>query len=444
MNTSIILPNALIAAERTVLGVCLSNPVKISSLMLKGVSRAFFALPGHKAIWGALEDLSKTPEKCNAIELAKKMEAEGTIDDVGGIQGLTEIVSGYSYLYQFDDSLNVVIEAKKRRDAMDAINRLQEKAVDLSVDSDDLLAYIENELVGLRKTNKNASIRRIGDAAAKVIDDLEFRMAHPGAIRGLSTGFPSLDRTLDGLQDGAMIVVGARPGIGKTSFLVNILQHLTLLEPAINVGMISLEMPADQLLERVLFQISKINSAELRRGSKITQHQSQAFTRGLKVIKNAPFYIADKSAMTIGEIQAVARQMVNEHGIRCLGVDYLQLAKGMSKQGVGNREREVSEISAGLKAIAKELSIPVIVLAQLNRDVTKRDGKAAIPKVSDLRDSGSIEQDADQVLLLHRPSPDDKEADKTEASLIVGKNRFGLTGHIKLKWNAGLTQYMEA
>ena len=295
--------------------------------MLKGVSRAFFALPGHKAIWGALEDLSKTPEKCNAIELAKKMEAEGTIDDVGGIQGLTEIVSGYSYLYQFDDSLNVVIEAKKRRDAMDAINRLQEKAVDLSVDSDDLLAYIENELVGLRKTNKNASIRRIGDAAAKVIDDLEFRMAHPGAIRGLSTGFPSLDRTLDGLQDGAMIVVGARPGIGKTSFLVNILQHLTLLEPAINVGMISLEMPADQLLERVLFQISKINSAELRRGSKITQHQSQAFTRGLKVIKNAPFYIADKSAMTIGEIQAVARQMVNEHGIRCLGVDYLQLAK---------------------------------------------------------------------------------------------------------------------
>ena len=109
-----------------------------------------------------------------------------------------------------------------------------------------------------------------------------------------------------------------------------------------------------------------------------------------------------------------------------------------------NREREVSEISAGLKAIAKELSIPVIVLAQLNRDVTKRDGKAAIPKVSDLRDSGSIEQDADQVLLLHRPSPDDKEADKTEASLIVGKNRFGLTGHIKLKWNAGLTQYMEA
>lgn len=444
MNEPSIITNTLVDAEKTLLGICFTNPSKISSLLLQGVSRAFFAIPSHQTLWDALEDLSHTPEKCNIVELLKKLEVEGTLDSVGGIPEITEIVSGYSIYWQYEHVLGVVVEAKKRRDAMNAVLRLHDLACDQTVESKDLVASIETELVTLRKANGNADVQRLGNASTKVIDDLEFRMSHPGAIRGLSTGFPSLDRVLDGLQDGAMIVVGARPGVGKTSFLVNVLQSLALSDPAVPVGMISLEMPTEQLLERSLFSLSKIDSAALRRGSKLTQYQTIEFSRWVKTMKSAPFHIADKSAMTIGEIQAVARQMVNENGIKCLGVDYLQLARGMSKQSNGNREREVSEISAGLKAIAKDLRIPVIVLAQLNRDVTKRDGKAAVPKVSDLRDSGSIEQDADQVLLLHRPSPDDVEADKTEASLIVGKNRFGLTGHIKLKWNAGLTQYVEA
>lgn len=445
MNTPTTITNALIAAEKTVLGVCIANPSRISSLTLKGVSRAFFAVPAHQAIWGALEDLSETPEKCNIIDLVKKMEAEGTLDGVGGAAGLTEIASGYSYMFQFDNALGIVVEEKKRRDATEAINRLYERACDLTLGAEELLAETESMLFNLRKGNKCADICRLGDAADKVIDSLEARMKNPGAIRGLPTGFPSLDRTLDGLQDGAMIVIGARPGVGKTSILVNMLQHLATSDPVVPVGMISLEMPKEQLLERSLFSISKIDAAMLRRGNKLSMAQTQAFRKALASMKGAPFFMADKSAMTISEIQAIARQMVNEHDVQCIGVDYLQLSRGTSKQGIASREREVSEISAGLKAIAKELSIPVIVLAQLNRDITKRAGKSgAVPKVSDLRDSGSIEQDADQVLLLHRPSPDDLDADQTEAVLIVGKNRFGLTGHIRLKWDAGLTTYSEA
>ncbi len=435
-----------VEAEKSVLGVCIANSAKVGALAGKGVTRAFFYVPAHQMIWDVLVELSESKAQFNLVDVMHRMERAGTLDGVGGHAGLTEIATGYSYLFSFDSSVELLVEGKRKRDILDGVRNLNELAMDATVSSEALLAATETMLTGIRKACGNAEVKRLGSASEKVVDDLEFRMQHPGAVRGLTTGMPSLDCVLDGLQPGAMVVIGARPGVGKTSILVNMLEHLATSDPAVPVGMISLEMPNAQLLERVLFSRAHINAAALRKGAKLTQRQGQEFTRGLKVMRDAPFYIADKSAMTISEIQAVARQMVNEYGIRCLGVDYLQLARGTSRQGVNSREREVSEVSAGLKAIAKDLGIPVIVLAQLNRDVTKRGGAgvAAVPKVSDLRDSGSIEQDADQVLLLHRPSPEDVDADQTQAVLIVGKNRFGIVCNITLKWDAAFTRYREA
>lgn len=188
--------------------------------------------------------------------------------------------------------------------------------------------------------------------------------------------------------------------------------------------------------------MSKINAANLRRGIKLTKWQQDAFTNAVRKVRSLPFFVDDRGALRIDQIQATARRMVADHGVRCIGVDYLQLANPTGRQA--SREREVSEISAGLKALAKELNIPVIVLAQLNREAEKRAGKeAGVPRVSDLRDSGSIEQDADQILLLYRPYVMDKNADPAEAKIIVGKNRFGEIGYIDLKWDAAATTYRE-
>lgn len=222
--------------------------------------------------------------------------------------------------------------------------------------------------------------------------------------------------------------------------MTNILYNLAA--EGVPVGMFSLEMSKEQLLERTLFGMSKINAANLRRGIKLTKWQRDAFTNAVRKVRSLPFFVDDRGALRIDQIQATARRMVADHGVRCIGVDYLQLANPTGRQS--SREREVSEISAGLKALAKELNIPVIVLAQLNREAEKRAGKeAGVPRVSDLRDSGSIEQDADQILLLYRPYVMDKNADPAEAKIIVGKNRFGEIGYIDLKWDAAATTYRE-
>ncbi len=280
----------------------------------------------------------------------------------------------------------------------------------------------------------------MADGTQKVVEGLEFRIKNPGQTKGLPTGYPSLDRMLDGLQNTAMVVIGARPAVGKTSFMTNILYNLAA--EGVPVGMFSLEMSKEQLLERTLFGMSKINAANLRRGIKLTKWQQDAFTNAVRKVRSLPFFVDDRGALRIDQIQATARRMVADHGVKCIGVDYLQLANPTGRQA--SREREVSEISAGLKALAKELNIPVIVLAQLNREAEKRAGKeAGVPRVSDLRDSGSIEQDADQILLLYRPYVMDKNADPAEAKIIVGKNRFGEIGYIDLKWDAAATTYRE-
>ena len=285
-----------------------------------------------------------------------------------------------------------------------------------------------------------SAVSRIGDSVQKVIENMEYRIKNPGQVKGIPTGFQRMDRILDGLQDTSMIVIGARPAVGKTSFMTNIL--LNIANSEIPVGMFSLEMSRVQILERIMFGQSGINAAALRQGKRLSSYQQGAFTSSVRKVKSLPFYVDDRGALRIDQIQATARRMVADHGVRCIGVDYLQLANPSSRGA--SREREVSEISAGLKALAKELNIPVIVLAQLNREAEKRAGKeAGVPRVSDLRDSGSIEQDADQIMLLYRPFTNDRDANPEEAKLIVGKNRFGETGYIDLKWDAAATTYKE-
>ena len=337
----------------------------------------------------------------------------------------------------------MVTEAAKKHALLAFASRMAEAAGDQLKSAEEALDEAERGMSALRDRCGVRQTETIRGAVGTIIENLQWRMNNPGAIKGISSGYRRLDLTLDGLQPGAMIVLAARPGVGKTAALVNILTNICL--GGTPVGMFSLEMPKSQLLERILYGMAGINSDDIRRGKPMTVGQQQHFTAAVRKITAAPLHIDDESSLTIDSIRARGRRMVREHGVKCIGVDYLQLMRSTSRQAGNSREREVSEISAGLKSLAKELNIPVLVLAQLNRDVEKRSGNAqGKPVVSDLRDSGSIEQDADQIIMIHRPymyKPD--KHDPTEAQWIIGKNRFGRLGRIQFRWTAELTKYEE-
>ncbi len=427
-------------AEKTVLGNCIDGADKVAALIEQGFTKAHFVLLAHQKVWSAFEALARTPEKVNITDLIQHLEAAGELESVGGHAGLVELSTSFAYHFQFEPSVKILVEAKKKRDVESLFISGLENLQNPTLSKDEVLAEAEKVMSSLRESYGVAQVARMADGTQKVVEGLEFRIKNPGQTKGLPTGYPSLDRMLDGLQNTAMVVIGARPAVGKTSFMTNILYNLAA--EGVPVGMFSLEMSKEQLLERTLFGMSKINAANLRRGIKLTKWQQDAFTNAVRKVRSLPFFVDDRGALRIDQIQATARRMVADHGVRCIGVDYLQLANPTGRQA--SREREVSEISAGLKALAKELNIPVIVLAQLNREAEKRAGKeAGVPRVSDLRDSGSIEQDADQILLLYRPYVMDKNADPAEAKIIVGKNRFGEIGYIDLKWDAAATTYRE-
>jgi replicative DNA helicase len=428
-------------AEKTVLGNCIYSVDKVGTLIDQGFTKDHFALPAHQKVWSAFEALSRTPEMCNITGLIQHLETAGELESVGGHIGLVELSTNYAYHYKFESSVTILAASKKKRDMAALFISGLEKLQDLTSTAEEALAEAEKLMSSMRETCGVKAVVNISDGIHQVIENMEYRIKHPGQVKGIPTGYQKLDRVLDGLQDTAMIVIGARPAVGKTSFMTNIL--LNIANSGTPVGMFSLEMSKVQILERIMFGQSGIDPMALRRGQKLTTYQQGAFTGAVRRIKGISFFVDDRPALRIDQIQATARRMVADHGVRCIGVDYLQLANPSSRGA--SREREVSEISAGLKALAKELNIPVIVLAQLNREVERRAGKdAGVPRVSDLRDSGSIEQDADQIMLLYRPSASDRDADPKEAKVIIGKNRHGSTGYIDLKWDAAATTYKEA
>lgn len=440
MNTT----QAQFEAESVLLGCCIGKMAQLQELIDKGVSRALFVLPKHKVIWDALVKIAQTGKNPDELAVITLLEAENTLESVGGLYGIASL-GGQLYFSRLESALEMLFDLKKKRDIEEYAANIIQMANDPKVSSQELLAETEKQMSSVRTNCGISDALTLKQAANNVLDSLEWRLAHPGQVRGLESGFPRLDSVLDGLQPENMIIVAARPGVGKTAILINMLTHLVFSDPEIPCGMFSLEMSKTQIVERITFSRAGINAAALRHGKPLNRGQQIAFGNEFKRIVEAKFFVDDRPALTIEQIQAKARRMVYDHGVKCIGVDYLQLAKASSQQAKFSREREISEISAGLKAMAKELKIPVIALAQLNREAEKRSGKTkGLPMVADLRESGAIEQDADQILLIHRPYVYDHDADPEEAKILIGKNRFGELGFVNLKWDAGMTTYTEA
>jgi replicative DNA helicase len=298
-----------------------------------------------------------------------------------------------------------------------------------------LLDEVEARILGIREDEVGKKgMLTMKEHVFKAIDDLEAKAANPNAINGIATGFKILDEMTGGMHAGEMIIVAARPSMGKTSFAMNIVENVAV-DQNRPCAVFSLEMTADSLVQRLICSRAKINMRSLMSGQFLNQGSFQMMTRAASALAGSKIFIDDTPALSILDLRSKARRLHKMHKIEMIMVDYLQLCRSTSRRAQDNRQQEIAEISSGLKALAKELSLPIIVLAQLNRGAENRTSNK--PKLSDLRESGSIEQDADVVGLLFRQEyyaeDDDARAESAgEAEFLIAKQRNGPTGGVPL------------
>jgi replicative DNA helicase len=300
--------------------------------------------------------------------------------------------------------------------------------------------------LAIREGSETNLAPTIKQSVHEVIEQFQALIAGEKGAQGISTGFEELDKMSSGMKPGEMFVIAARPSMGKTSLMMNIVEHvcMDLQKPSM---VFSCEMSSFQLVQRLIFSRAKFALSQLSRGYTPAKGDLQRIKRAAMEIAGAKLFIDDTAGISINELRAKARRKKRDENIQFIAIDYLQLMKSRTKQAENSREREIAEISAGIKSLAKELSLPIVILAQLNRGPESRSGKSlGVPRMSDLRESGAIEQDADMVGLLYRTAyyaedAEDKEAKAGEAELVLAKNRNGETGHIPLTFIADLMRF---
>jgi replicative DNA helicase len=320
------------------------------------------------------------------------------------------------------------------------------KVYEFEGEVDALLDEVERDVLQIAESRVQGGVTTTKDLVGKAVQTIENFFSRQGKLNGVGTGFPDLDRMTDGLHGSEMIVVAARPSMGKTSLAMNIAEHVAL-EEKLPVAVFSLEMSAESLILRMMCSIARVNLRSIREGF-MSESDFPKLTSAAGKLANSKLFIDDTAALSILQLRARARRLHQQHGIKLFVVDYLQLLHSTARRSQENRQQEISDISSGLKALAKELKVPVLVLSQLNRELERDKGRK--PRLSDLRESGAIEQDADVVGLLYKPNSTDdedaapEEADGLPVNLLIAKQRNGPTGDINLTFLKNYTRFESA
>jgi replicative DNA helicase len=448
------LPPHSIEAEQGVLGCALLEPSESVGQCierLKGGGEAFYDLR-HRTIYEVLVEMYDGKEPVDLITLGQRLKDAGQIDGVGGLAYLSELMDAVPSAANLSYYLDIVREKHVLRRVLSTCSEAVGKVHEYEGAVDSLLDEVERDILKIsqdRSENTNRTIRELVHSAVDMIQDFHQRK---GGLTGLPTGFPDLDKMTSGLQPADMVVIAARPSMGKTSLAMNIAEHVSV-EAGLPVGVFSLEMTSESLVMRMLCSLARVNSRLIRDGF-LSEGDFRRLTAAAAKLSRAPIHIDDTPGLSILQLRARARRMWQQHGVKLFVIDYLQLLHSTSKKAADSRQQEVAELSNGVKALAKELKVPVIVLCQLNRELEKdKDRK---PKLSDLRESGAIEQDADLVGLLYKPAAedDDQRRDQpdsrddgmaaTPVNLLIAKQRNGPTGDVCLTFLKGITRYESA
>ncbi len=439
-------------SEQAVLGSILMEPACINQALIY-VKSDYFYLPQHKAIFSIMQNIDAAGGKIDPLIVLEAMKKENIYDDAGGKNYLFQLSQVVPSTENIESYAKIVREKYYMRTLINAGREIVEEASNSDESADLLLDSAEQKIYNIRQGKVTGGPALIGDIIVGNVYDTLKKLSSEDAdqYKGFTTGFVDLDKVMTGLNKSDLIIVGARPAMGKTSFALNIARNASVMAMK-KVVFFSLEMTKEQLAQRVLAMEARIEGFKMRTGE-IHDEEWKRIAAATSVLTQCQFYIDDTSLITVPEIKARVRRLKD---VDLVVIDYLQLMKGASR--TDNRVQEVSEITRSLKLMAKDLGVPVITLAQLSRSTEAR-GKSHRPQLADLRESGSIEQDADIVLMLYRDEyyDADKEKDEPDASqndaipttnggvnvaeVIVAKNRHGTTTTVELSWNPSYTMF---
>lgn len=421
--------------ERGVLSCMMQAPEYAVGAAMEVLSEDHFHVPAHQTLYGLLVEQNDTGKPIDPVSIQQILMDRKLMDSVGGPAAVAEIYTFAPTPAHVTHYATQVREKATLRRVITSCSECINRAFEDQENVGPLLDEVEARILGIREDEVGKKgMLTMKEHVFKAIDDLEAKAANPNAINGVATGFKVLDEMTGGMHAGEMIIVAARPSMGKTSFAMNIVENVAV-DQNRPCAVFSLEMTADSLVQRLICSRAKINMRSLMSGQFLNQGSFQMMTRAASALAGSKIFIDDTPALSILDLRSKARRLHKMHKIELIMVDYLQLCRSTSRRAQDNRQQEIAEISSGLKALAKELSLPIIVLAQLNRGAENRTSNK--PKLSDLRESGSIEQDADVVGLLFRQEyyaeDDDARAESAgEAEFLIAKQRNGPTGGVPL------------
>jgi replicative DNA helicase len=450
------LPPHSLEAERGVLGCMLLAPRENTGRCIERFKHGaqVFYEPRHQAIFAAIAEMYDAQAAIDVVTVGQYLRDQNRLESAGGFAHLSSLLESAPSAASLEYYADIVRAKFVLRRMIQTCSSVITRAYTEQDDVDALLDEVERDILQVSEDRIEPPSRQIKELVSSAIATIEDYFHRRGALTGLATGFTDLDRMTSGLHGGDMIVLAARPSMGKTSLAMNIAEHVAI-ELQQPVGVFSLEMTAEALVMRLLCSLSRVNLRSIREGF-MSERDFPKLITATGRLSSAPLFIDDTPGLSILQARARARRMWQQSGIKLFVVDYLQLLHSTARRSDQNRQQEIADISSGIKSLAKELNVPIIVLSQLNREV-ERD-KSRKPKLSDLRESGAIEQDADLVGLLYKadpanprkaaPADDDDDdaavADAIPVNLLIAKQRNGPTGDVSLTFLRSFTRFETA
>ena len=431
------IPPQNVESEQALLGSILLNPEVILDVLDIVKPDAFYA-DKHKTIFDAMLKLHEKSEPIDLLTISSKLKESVDLDRIGGMSYLTEIVNSVPSASNAEHYAGIVSKKHTMRKLIEAAEHIARIGYDEETELAELLDKAEKKIYEVTTQNISGKYYEMKDVLGDAMERLDRIHKSKGVLRGVPTGFKDLDTKLSGLQNSDLIILAARPSIGKTSLALDIARNAAI-RHGIPTVIFSLEMSAHQLVDRMLSAESKVSAWELRTGNLKLEEEFGRISAALDPLSKAPLFIDDQAGNNILKIRSIVRRLKHEKKLGLIIIDYLQLMTPIHTRGGDNMVQQITEISHSLKQLAKEFDIPVLALSQLSRAVEQRGGK---PRLSDLRDSGSIEQDADVVLFIHRDANEEGGGKKQEAEILIEKHRNGPTGVVRLFFDKDKSSFL--
>ncbi|MEX1376417.1 MAG: replicative DNA helicase [Eubacteriales bacterium] len=430
-------------AEKSVLGAMMLSPVSVAMAIERLKEEDFYLLP-HQKIFQAMHILHMHAKNVDLVTVGDELDKMGVLENVGGYSYLTDLSDYVPVLTNIHEYVNIVRNDSLLRQLIDISGRITDDCFNDEKSTYDIISGAEKMIFDLSQSEDKKKFVHVKETANEVIKNVEFRYSNPDAITGIRTGFSSLDTLLTGLHGGELVLIAARPGMGKSAFALNIAQQSAMLDKT-KAAVFTLEMPSEQLVERLMSSLGDLELTKIKTGA-LSDKDWDKISEAADELGQCDIYIDDTSGINIPEIFSKCRRLKAEFGLGMVVIDYLQLLSSFGRKE--SRLQEISEMTRMLKIMSMDLDVPVLLLSQLSRAPEQRQNHR--PMLSDLRESGSIEQDADVVIFLYRDdyymqegSDINPDAVANEAEIIVAKHRSGPTGTIKLVWHGDTVRFVD-